>query len=658
MMKIRLSKKNIPFLILIFFGIVVFSMGLLNHYLFRTVAHDYGNYNFAFWDYSHFRISPLTSFRGNFLQDHFSFTLMYFIPVFWLLNWITHTYTLIIIQQSFVLIAAWYSYKLVRLKSDNLWLGAGVIFYYFILLGRYTAFSADVNLAIISACFIPIFIYYFKTKKYILSLIILILSLFSRENIPIWFIFIFVVLLIDHRKEKKAVLISITGIIVSVVYFILLFKVFIPSIETPGISYQLFNYAALGKTPGDAILFILNHPVESVKLFFVNHLNNPAFDGIKAEFYWVYLISGGFILLLRPKYIIWFIPIVAQKVLNDLPSRWGIVSYYSIEVVTLLPLSVFLTLASIRSKVLQNSLVIIICIATIATTIYKMDKQNLKVPSKMNASKVKIYDKAFYKTPFDVKKVNQLLKQIPPEAKVSASNILLPHLAQRQHIYFFPNVNDADYIIFSVFDNNYLFNNNHDENIRNMYFSDPNWKIIAKEFPVFLLKHGNSAITSEISNSLWNHSDTLSCDYERFDTDDQHQLLSKIEIKETKKFLTSEKSRSEINSIKLTPENKYSTRIKVKNVKPEDHVQIDVWCLCKEEKDGHVVGDYGKDFHFHTSESDSIDSAGWAKYSLSFWIPKKHDPSDCSIFFFNSGTEPAYFDDLQIIVRSNLSINQ
>ena len=100
MLKLRLKKNQFPYLVLIVFGILLFTMGILNHYYFRTFTFDYGNYNFAFWDYSHFRISPMPTYpgKGNFLQDHFSFTLMYFVPVYWMLNWITGTYTLILIQ--------------------------------------------------------------------------------------------------------------------------------------------------------------------------------------------------------------------------------------------------------------------------------------------------------------------------------------------------------------------------------------------------------------------------------------------------------------------------------------------------------------------------------------------------------------------------------
>lgn len=651
-MRIKFYRRYIPFLIIVFFGSILFAMGILNHYFFRTLTYDYGNYNFAFWDYSHFRLSPIPTFRGNFLQDHFSFTLMYFIPVYWLLNWLTHTYTLIIIQNALILVAAWYTYKIIRLKSDNLWLGAGVLVYYFVLLGRYTAFAADVNLAIISSCFIPIFIYYFKIRKYLLSLIILILSLLSRENIPLWFIFIFITLIIDHKREKKAVLYSLTGITISIVYFIVLFKILIPSIETPGLKYALFNYSALGATPGEAFLYIINHPVESIKLFFVNHLNNPAYDGVKAEFYWVYLISGGFILLIRPQYLIWFIPIVAQKVLNDAPTRWGIATYYSLEVVTLLPLSVFLALSSLKLKKIQVGLVIIICIATTLMTVYKLEPANCKIPGKLNPSKSVIYSNQFYDRPFNIKKVNKLLKQIPPKAKVSASNILLPHLAQREKIYFFPKVKDAEYVVFSVFDNNYLHTHTGNEKNRNKYFTDPNWEIIAQEFPVFLFKL-NKTSNKITNNKLWAGTDTLMCDYENINSTNEHKLLSNKEKKETVKFLTNEKSLSGSHSIKITPEDKYSTRIYIKDIDINkiNYLQISVWGYSSEKVHIHLIADYGTEYHFHSNESDTINSVGWEKLILNFWVPQNSDNTDCSLFLMNSGSEAVYFDDLQIIKK-------
>jgi len=89
-------------------------------------------------------------------------------------------------------------------------------------------------------------------------------------------------------------------------------------------------------------------------------------------------------------------------------------------------------------------------------TIYKLNPNNVEIPWTLNPTKEKIYKKEFFQSPFNVRKVNQIIKKIPEDAKVSASDHLFSHLAQRQSIYLFPTVNDAEYIIFSVFDNYFM----------------------------------------------------------------------------------------------------------------------------------------------------------------------------------------------------------
>jgi uncharacterized membrane protein len=649
-MKIKIGKKQIPFFVLVLFGILIFMMGILNHYYFKTFTYDYGNYNFAFWDYSHFRISPVPLFNDiNFLQDHFSLTLMYFVPVYWLLNWLTQTYTLIIIQCSIIVIAGWYSYEIIRLKSKNLWLAVGVLVYYFTLLGRYTSFTGDVNLAIISACFIPIFLYYFETQKYVIAYIILILSLFSRENIPIWFVFIFIVLVIQNWKDKKSVFFSLIGILTSIVYFIVLFKFIIPSLESPDKHYSLFNYSALGANPGEALTFILKHPIDTLKLLFENNYGNPVYNGVKVEFYWVYFISGGIILLLRPQYLIWFIPIVAQKVLNDNPIRWGIASYYSIEVVTLLPLSVFLVLSTIKQKMLQNSLIVAVCIAAFSMTLHKLDVQNCRVPWSMNPPKEKFYDMRFYKRPFNIAKVNKLLSLIPPEAKVSASNMFLPHLAQRPFIYYFPNIQDADYILLSVFDHFYMQTLYENEICRLKYLSDPKWEVVAAEYPVFLLRL-NEHPTSDKSalNMLWSYSDTLFCNYEKIDSINGQILFSNGQIADNLKNLTQNKSHSFNNGIMLPSKDSHSSPLKIEEKEQINHIQISIWCYSNVDE-GYIVVSGSNNFYKECFESDSTDSSGWRRLVSSFWVPFDYDGSAFNIQLSNNSLNPIYFDDLQII---------
>jgi hypothetical protein len=643
------KRDKLAIFILIFWGVLFFFIGIYNHYAFKTFTYDYANYNFALWDYAHFRIGPLTTFRGTFLQDHFSLMLMYFVPVHWLMNGLTGTYTLIIIQNGLILLAAWYTYKTVLLKTDNKWVGYGVLMYFFFLFGRYSAFGTDVNLAIMSACLVPVFLYFFEIRKFWSAFIVLALALFSRENMSLWFVFIFLVLIILHWKDRKSVGWAMAGWVISIGFFLFLFRVIIPSIETPDVEYALFNYSALGESPGEALRFMLGNPVETIRLFFINHLNDPEFNGVKLEFYAVYLVSGGFILLARPQYLLWFIPIVAQKVLNDDPFRWGLATYYAVEVVTLLPLSVFLVVATLRSARWQNLLTSLICALTLVVTIYKMDGHNHAVPWTFYQTKIKFYDSGFYEKPFDIRAVNRLLKKIPGDARVSASNCFCPHLAHRREIYFFPTVRDAEYLVFSLFDDNYLMSGAENDKHRRYYLNNPKWEVLDEVYPVYLLKkrniHRASGKANEGDSGI---PDTLYCDFEIIDSVNNHVLLSNGMKADTLDHLTGKLSRSGSLSLALTFDDPYSHSIDFRDLNEVKRIRVKTWVFGNPAH-SHIVVDSRAGYYRKGHQVLGQEDSGWQQIQMELWLPPETDLSRAMVYFWNSGEEPVFFDDMEIV---------
>ena len=479
-------------IVLIFFCLLYLITGVTNHYLFRSYAFDYGVYNYAFWDYSHFHISPcpiygLVDSKTTFLQDHFSLTLFFLIPFYWLLNWLTGTYTLIILQTIAVVLSAWVLSKYITLKSNNSWIGLGAMLYYFLMQARYASFNADCNIAIFSVCLIPFFLYYFESKKYIISIIVLLIALVSREDMPLWLIFILLTLIVLHWKEKERILLCVLLITVSLLYFILLFSVIIPSLEAPGGHYSLFNYSALGENPLQALKFIFAHPLNTFNLLFQNQLNDPHFDRVKTEFYVTYLISGGFILIFKPQYIIWFIPLIAQKMLNDEPSRWSINWYYALPIATMLPISVFLILADIKKTYFKYPASILFCLLAWFATDRSFNRDQRAMPW-TEPLKENIFDAHFFHSNLNINKIYKALALIPPDARVSSSNYYLPHLSQRHYIYMFPNVNDSEYIVVQQeWDNMYVPEKLYLSSVEN-YLHHPNWIVIANDFPFLLLK--------------------------------------------------------------------------------------------------------------------------------------------------------------------------
>ncbi len=489
-----INKKFIPkplhYSVFIIFGSIYFIIIFCNHYFFRTFAFDYGAYNFAFFDYAHFRISDNPVYHlahMSFLQDHVSFTLLLFVPLYWIFSWLTGTYTLLIIQTCIILYGAWAVFKLIEFKTNSYMLSLLALLQYFILAGRWTSFFSDCNLAIIASSMVPVFLLYFERKNLIAAIIVIIFILLAREDMALWIAFIGLFLLISYFKDSWCRKVSIAVMAISLIYFVLVFIVIIPLIETPYKKFTLFNYSALGNNPYEALVFILKHPFETLKILFINNSGDPAYDKLKNEFYVYYSLCGGFLLLLRPRYILLFIPILAKKMLNDDPIRWSMELYYSIEFVSILPVAAFLIISEIKNIKLKYFLISAVCVLTLFLTINKLDKSNRRLKW-WGDRKYAFYKADMYKADFDVKKVNRYLNLIPDTAKVSASGTITPHLSFREKIYYFPRVNDAEYLVL------FLKNDTHPLT-REMFFielnkflMDDSWSIKVLDPPLLMMK--------------------------------------------------------------------------------------------------------------------------------------------------------------------------
>lgn len=483
--------KPVLLLLLLVLALLQLMIPLANHYYLRTYAFDFSAYNFAFYDYAHFRISPcpiyLFPYAVTFLQDHFSLTLMFFAPLYWLLGGITQTYTLLIIQWVIVLFGARATYQLILMKTEDDHLSLLSALYYFILLGRYTSAAGDCNLAIMGSAFVPVFLYYFEKEKWLATWLCFFLLIVNREDYALWLIFISGFLMILHRKNKLKQKRAAWLLLCSVAAFLIIFMLVIPGLEDENKKYTLFNFAVLGKTPGEALRYVFHDPVRVIELLFVNHLGNY-YDGIKQEFYWVYFLSGGFILLYRPAFLIPFIPIVAKKMYNDDPLRWSMESFYSIEIVSLLPILVFLILSRFKSAPLRKGLAWLVCGCTIAVTGYELTKpaeQHIALLG--DTKKFNFTDKSFYRSDYDLDAVHAAMDLIPDTAAVSASGKLSQHLAFRKKIYFFPRVDDAEYVLILKKNDNWPISKENAEQIIRDLITNGGYEVVMDKQDLWLL---------------------------------------------------------------------------------------------------------------------------------------------------------------------------
>ena len=506
--------------------------------------------------------------------------------------------------------------------------------------------DADCNIAIIASSMIPVLLYYFEKKSYLLLALVFLFILICREDMALWTVFIGLFLLVSHYREKDYRTASLFIIFLSIAYFVLVFTVLIPSVETQYKKYSLFNYSSLGKGPIEAVKFIILHPLKTIRLFFVNTSGNPLFDHVKFEFYYVYLLCGGFLLFYRPKFLLLFIPLLAKKMLNDEPLRWSTDTFYSVEFISILPIAVFLILSEIKTKIVRTVLILLVSLGTVFITVYKL--QYHKGSSVFwTDSKHSFYKSSFYKSNFNIREINHQIKQIPDGAIITASGTITPHIAFRPKVYNFPKVLDAEYIVVFTDRDTYPLNQSEFDSTLNYYQNNGNWRTLVDNFPLLILKKEkkeNIHTPSKPKKTL-----EYFCDAESLSPDKDAFLSSPGLLFYNANLQSNQYAHGGNYSIRLTKDSPYGMTAVIKQVVAGERFEISVWRRAQNNDAGIVAcstlekGYYNYDCVAEKKEND------WELLKMKFVVFQNWPNGELKIYLWNSGKDTVYFDDLHII---------
>jgi len=429
--------------IIIGFALLYSIISFINHYLFLTNAHDFGIYNQALYDYAHFRINNNTVIEpgfGNILSDHFEILMMIFSPLYYIFG----SYTLLVVQIVAIIIGGQGIYKYVEVISNRK-LAISAMIQFFLFFGIYSALSFDYHNNIVGTMAVPWLFYFLYKDQWKQLVIVFVIFLLSKENMALWGFFIFAGLMIKYRKDRKKIMWSAILGVASIVYFLVIVKLVIPSLGKPGATYLHFRYSALGSNMTEALTTIFTKPFYTFKLLFVNHLGLAAGDYVKTELHLAVMLSGGLLLFYRPYYLLMLLPIYGQKMFCDVYTYWGLGCHYSIEFLPIITIGAFTIFSEFNSKKARRISAYALIIFTLAVTFRSMDHTY----TYFNRYKQRFYQKEHYSRDFDTKEAYAALKIIPENAAVSAQDQLLPHLCFREKIYLYPNIEDAEYIVLS-----------------------------------------------------------------------------------------------------------------------------------------------------------------------------------------------------------------
>jgi uncharacterized membrane protein len=480
-MKLKPTKYLI--LTFVFFGIIYSLISIVNHYTFRTYALDLGLYTNALYKYAHFKLADSLMFNVNYeilLADHFDLYLVIFAPLVYIFG----TYTLLVVQIASILAGGAGVFMYFKLTdSKHEYLAHFATLFFFLFYGIYSALSFDYHSNVVAAMLIPWFFYFFKRRKYLVSLLLTVLVLIAKENMALWLIFICLGMAFEYRKNNTALTFLSAFILISLIYFMLIIDVIMPKLSNSN-QYNLFSYSVLGETPFEAIKNLLMHPIDNLKVLFTNHNKSINGDYVKLEMLILVILSGAYLLFLKPRYLIMLIPIFFQKLYHDNYLVWGIGGQYSIEFAPILAIGIFSSVNEFKEKKYVNMMTAIVILGVLLSTIRVMDNTVFYTQK----SRIRIYQASHYKRNYDVSPVHRQLRNIPSDASVSAQSPFVPHLSLRDKIYQFPIVNDAEYIVFSDKEGKYPLDDETFNSAVNQFLDSEEWETWFKSGDLVILK--------------------------------------------------------------------------------------------------------------------------------------------------------------------------
>lgn len=466
---------------LVVFGLIYADISLVNHANFRTYALDLGAYTNAMYDYIHGRFNDSTVFKGqaeNLLADHFDLYLMVFSPLVLAFG----TYALLIVQIAALLIGGVGVYRCVlhRSSHQHLALMAALSFYCFF--GVYAALAADYHSNVVGACLLPWLMDAVFRDRWKSAWVWGILIWIGKENMALWVMFVCIGLAILHRKVRRKVFFLLTFAALSLIYFVVVIGWVMPWFSLHN-AYPHFHYTCMGEGFGPALSHVITHPVDTIRLLFVNHQGHAHGDYVKAELHLMLICSGLPLLMWRPAYLVMLLPIYGQKLFHDQMAMWGIGHQYSIEFAPILAIGIFDVISTWSSSRTQRLVGWAVVVLMLACSIRWMDRTIYYSPK----SHVRIYAPDHYFRKYSTAEAHRALRSIPTDAVVSAQSPYVPHLILRDKMYQFPMIHDAQWIVLNRLESPYPLSQEAFDAQCDSLLRDTRWEVV-EEWPLVVLK--------------------------------------------------------------------------------------------------------------------------------------------------------------------------
>ncbi len=447
----------IPILLSILF-FLIFSFQTINRHLnFNSHAFDLGIYTQVIYLYSQGQLAYSSLKHMILLADHFGPILILFAPIYKLFP---SAITLLIIQALFVSLSSIPIYLIARDRLKSTLLSLLITLGFLTSVGITSAIIFDFHLATISVLPLSLILYCWCFKKWRAYFIFLVLSVLFKEDVPLLLLGLGI-----FELFQKQIRVGSLTMIFSLISFYLIKVNLMEFLWHGGASAYISISIFPLDSPVDLFLLFLTRPM----LFLDQIFNSP----IKIDTLNALLRQFGYLPVLSPLAWITAFPHLYFRFTSNYWQSWSTLYHHNASLIPFLTVSTVLAIEKFKISKRAVILLLLFSIFTngLSPNSYIWSTFSLNLQSSNRYSYL-----------------NHALANIPPNTPVSAQSPIVPHLANREKIYLFPEIYDAEYIVLDTSLSTYPMGNDELNQKIQILKESPFWKIIKKDKSLIIFK--------------------------------------------------------------------------------------------------------------------------------------------------------------------------
>jgi uncharacterized membrane protein len=415
--------------------IAVFSyLTVLEHAAFETTAFDLGNMDQAVWNSLRGRLLPFTNWgeEGTRLAYHVDPILVLISPLYLLYS---DPRMLLVFQTVVVALGAWPIYLLARERLGSNLAALAFPLAYLLFPALQAANMFDFHPTTLVAGLFPYAFYFLEKRRYALFFLFTVLIMSCKEEMALLAVMLGLYALFSQRNWR----VGTATIILGIIWFVVAVYVIIPHYNPEGRSPYLGAYSHLGQGPVGILKTAVTDPLAVARALFTRD---------KLIYLRDLLAPVGFLSLLGPQVLILFLPSLGIILLSSDPQVYTLEKFhYASALVPVVVISAVFGVAFLSERLAARSrmprrrwLYILSSLVLLSTLLYHRSRGFTPLGGNFTLPIVTAHDRL----------AEEFVSLVPEDAIVSAQSRLNPHVSQREKIYMFPRVEDAEYVFFDV----------------------------------------------------------------------------------------------------------------------------------------------------------------------------------------------------------------